>query len=77
MVSKYGRVGIYDWKITLLEQYEVRLSTSDSEARRSTWLTDAVYLPDAATLLYSASDRSLHFLSASGLVHVPIFYISG
>uniref|UniRef100_A0A1B6DJC6 Uncharacterized protein n=2 Tax=Clastoptera arizonana TaxID=38151 RepID=A0A1B6DJC6_9HEMI len=77
MVSKYGHIGIYDWKMTLLEQYEVKLCAQDGNRRRTTWLTDAVYLPDAATLLLSASDRSLHFFSATGLVHVPIFYVSG
>uniref|UniRef100_A0A1B6KVY1 Uncharacterized protein n=1 Tax=Graphocephala atropunctata TaxID=36148 RepID=A0A1B6KVY1_9HEMI len=79
--SKYGRVGIYDWGMKLLEQYEIKLgaqvTTQAGEVRRTTWVTDAVYLPDATMLLISASDRSLHVYSATGLVHVPTYHISG
>ncbi|XP_046672807.1 uncharacterized protein LOC124362399 isoform X2 [Homalodisca vitripennis] len=81
MVSKYGRVGIYDWGMSLLEQYEIKLGaqvpTQAGEVRRTTWVTDAVYLPDATMLLVSASDRSLHVFSTTGLVHVPTYHISG
>lgn len=54
-----------------------QLANTTANARRTTWVTDAAYLPDASMLLFTASDRSLHVYSATGLVHVPTYHISG
>lgn len=48
-----------------------------NQKSHTTWVTDAVYLPDAYMLVIAASDRSFHVYSATGLVHVPTFHISG
>ncbi|XP_054279136.1 WD repeat-containing protein on Y chromosome-like [Macrosteles quadrilineatus] len=79
VVSKYARVGLYDWSLGLLEQYQAKLGSQSEEKRRqnNTWVTDACYLADAAMLLIAVSDRSLHLYSATGLVHVPTYHISG
>ncbi|XP_075215263.1 cilia- and flagella-associated protein 337-like [Lycorma delicatula] len=78
-VSKYGLVGVYDGQLNLLESYKVHLGAQMHESIRSTstWINDAVSLPDATAILVAASDRSLHFLTATGLVHTPMFLISG
>lgn len=64
----------------MILDYQVRLGAqtlSQGESRRTTWVTDASYLPDATMLLIAASDRSLHIYSSAGLVHVPTYHISG
>ncbi|XP_039277938.1 uncharacterized protein LOC111050680 isoform X1 [Nilaparvata lugens] len=78
-VSKYGQVGVYDGEINLLESYRVFLGSQTEETSRSTctWVNDAIALPDATAILLAVSDRSLHFLTAAGLAHTPMFLISG
>lgn len=78
-VSKYGLVGVYDGQLNLLENYKVHLGAQSHEGSRSTstWINDAIAVPDASVILVAASDRTLHFLTATGLAHTPMFLISG
>ena len=90
VVSRYGRVGVYDSRLQLMDSYVIALSDGDvrerigdaqgggGERRRrivSIWLTDAVHIPDANALLLVCSDRSLHLYDCSSLVNVPLCHI--
>ncbi|XP_021914629.1 WD repeat-containing protein on Y chromosome-like isoform X2 [Zootermopsis nevadensis] len=90
VVSKFGRVGVYDGRLQLLDSYVIalgegdvreRIGDADGVGRRrritSIWLTDAVHLPDASVLLLACSDRSLHMYDSSTLIHAPLFLIKG
>jgi hypothetical protein len=90
LVTKFGRVGVYDGSLQLLDSYVVALSeggirerigdTNVVERRRrvtSIWLTDAIHVPDAKVLLLASSDRSLHIYDASILIHAPLFVVKG
>lgn len=90
LVTKFGRVGVYDGRLQLLDSYVIALSeggvrerigdTNAVERRRrvtSIWLTDAIHVPDASVLLLACSDRSLHIYDASILIHAPLFVIKG
>nr|XP_018906219.1 PREDICTED: uncharacterized protein LOC109036455 [Bemisia tabaci] len=81
IICKYGRVGIYNKNLQLLDSYSVALAKEGNEEVQkisiSCWVTDAIYLPDAVVLLIAGSNRSLHLFDISGLIHVPIVTISG
>ena len=90
LVTKFGRVGVYDGRLQLLDSYVIALSeggvrerigdTNAVERRRrvtSIWLTDAIHVPDASVLLLACSDRSLHIYDASILIHAPLFVVKG
>ncbi|XP_069681349.1 cilia- and flagella-associated protein 337-like [Periplaneta americana] len=90
VVSKFGRVGVYDGSLQLLDSYVISLSEGDirerigdadgGERRRrvtSLWLTDAVHVPDANALLLACSDRSLHLYDCAGLTHAPLCHVKG
>lgn len=90
LITKFGRVGVYDGRLQILDSYVIALSeggvrerigdTNAVERRRrvtSIWLTDAIHVPDASVLLLACSDRSLHIYDASILIHAPLFVIKG
>lgn len=90
VVSKFGRVGVYDGRLQLLDSYVIALGEGDVHERigdadgvdrrrrvTSIWLTDAVHLPEANVLLLACSDRSLHVYDSSSLIHAPLCFIKG
>ncbi|KAK6643621.1 hypothetical protein RUM43_005131 [Polyplax serrata] len=90
VVSKLGRVGVYDGEFNLLDTYKIGLKpsrasreflTAEQEERQkrsvTTWVTDAMFVPDTYAIFFSTSDRSLHLYDATGLIHVPLCLISG
>ena len=90
LVTKFGRVGVYDGSLQLLDSYVIALSeggirerigdTNAVDRRRrltSIWLTDAIHVPDANVLLLASSDRSLHIYDSSILIHAPLFVLKG
>ncbi|KAI5710978.1 hypothetical protein M8J75_013029 [Diaphorina citri] len=80
MISKFGHAGVYDGRLNLLLTYQIPLGVGggQEESKKATsWVTDAVYLPDALYLCVAASNRSLHFYDVSGIDHAPTFLVSG
>jgi hypothetical protein len=90
VVTKFGRVGVYDGRLQLLDSYVIDLSEGDVRERigdadavdrrrrvTSIWLTDAVHLPEASALVLACSDRSLHVYDSSCLIHAPLCLIKG
>nr|CAH7733920.1 unnamed protein product [Callosobruchus chinensis] len=83
IVSKYGRVGLYDGNLNFLTSYHTimtkeDLDRDDSERRRrNRWVTDAVYCSDVQMFIVVNSTRSLIVYEASGLNHVPCWLIIG
>jgi hypothetical protein len=90
VVTKFGRVGVYDGRLQLLDSYVIalneggireRIGDAGSIDRRrrftSIWLTDAVHIPDANVLLLACSDRSLHVYDSSSLIHTPLSLVRG
>lgn len=59
----------------------VTLFSGEQEERQrrslTTWITDAVFVPDTYSIFFSSSDRSLHLYDATGLIHVPLCLITG
>ena len=55
------------------------LGGNENPSNRSgtTWITDAVFVPDTYSIFFSASDRSLHLYDGTGLIHVPLSLIIG
>ncbi|XP_049816035.1 uncharacterized protein LOC126263083 [Schistocerca nitens] len=74
---RLGRVGLYGGRLEQLEEYVLPLGATRRRRLAHTWLTDALHLPDAAAVLYLASDRSLLLYDASCLVHTPLCVVSG
>jgi hypothetical protein len=90
VVTKFGRIGVYDSRLQLLDSYVIALGEGDVRERigdadgvyrrrrmTSIWLTDAVHLPVANVLLLACSDRSLHVYDSSSLIHAPLCLIKG
>jgi hypothetical protein len=90
VVTKFGRVGVYDGRLQLLDSYVIALNEGDIRERigdegridrrrrfTSIWLTDAVHIPDANVLLLACSDRSLHTYDSSSLTHAPLCLVKG
>lgn len=90
VVTKFGRVGVYDGRLQLLDSYVIALNEGDIRERigdvdridrrrrvTSIWLTDAVHIPDANVLLLACSDRSLHLYDSSSLIHAPLCLVKG
>ncbi|XP_056632454.1 uncharacterized protein LOC130442378 [Diorhabda sublineata] len=83
VVSKYGRVTIYDGDLNFLTHYHVLmtredLDRSDEERRRKNrWVTDAIFCLDIQMFFIANSTRSISIYEASGLKHVPYWLIIG
>ncbi|KAL0278187.1 UNVERIFIED_CONTAM: hypothetical protein PYX00_000083 [Menopon gallinae] len=90
VVSRLGRVGVYDGEFNLHDSYKLALKPneetkrsfrggSEEKQRRSqtTWVADVVYVSDSNCLLYASSDRSLHMYDAKCLIHIPLCRIIG
>lgn len=81
MISKHGRVGIYDGNLEFLTSYHVILTREDinrketDRRRRNRWITDAIYIPNQNYLIITNSARTLMIYDASRLNHVPLFLI--
>lgn len=83
VVSRYGKVGLYDGNMKLLIKYDVVFSRTDvlnfirTRHRKTTWVTDAIFVPNSCLLIVSTSARSLMFYDASSLKHKPLLLIEG
>ncbi|KAK3911072.1 WD repeat-containing protein on Y chromosome [Frankliniella fusca] len=83
VISRLGRVGVYDSSLSLLDSYTLEMGFTHPHAKigigregdlreprqRTVWVNDAVFLPDAQMLVVASSDRSLAMLDASRLLH--------
>nr|CAD7417175.1 unnamed protein product [Timema poppensis] len=76
IISKFGRTGVYDGHLQLLETYQILLREGEGRVK-STWVSDAVHLPDAGALAVVCSDRSLRVYDCSGLSHAPLCHVMG
>ncbi|XP_073960794.1 uncharacterized protein [Choristoneura fumiferana] len=78
VVTKGGRVGLYDGHLKLLHSYEVFFDRTGVHKRvKNCWITDAVYMSEIQSLVLSASDRSLTLYDAATLAHVLSYCITG
>lgn len=84
VLSKFGRVGLYDGNFNFLTSYYATMAREDlgrresEKRRRNRWITDAVFFPDAAAALVVASSaRTATVYDTSGLNHVPLFLVLG
>lgn len=81
IVSKHGRVGVYDGHLNFLTSYQVIMSREDvnrseeDRRRRNRWVTDALFCPDALFLVITNTARSIMIYEASGLKHVPLYLL--
>ncbi|XP_063224321.1 uncharacterized protein LOC134532069 isoform X1 [Bacillus rossius redtenbacheri] len=80
VISKFGRTGIYNGQLQLLDSYQVPLRADGGDGRsraRHAWVTGAAHLPDAACLVVACSDRSLRSYDCSGLSHAALCHVGG
>lgn len=83
IISKYGRVGIYNGYMDFLTSYHVIMTREDQfrndneRRRRNRWITDAIFLSDVNMLVVTNSTRSLTIYDTSGLKHIPVWLIIG
>lgn len=83
VISKYGRVGIYDGNMNFLTSYHVLMTredlhrTEEEKRRRNRWITDAAYLADISMFIVVNSTRSLTIYDASSLKHVALWLLIG
>ncbi|XP_057670568.1 WD repeat-containing protein on Y chromosome-like [Diorhabda carinulata] len=83
VVSKYGRVTIYDGDLNFLTHYHVLMTREDLEKsdeerrRKNRWVTDAIFCLDIQMFFIANSTRSISIYEASGLKHVPYWLIIG
>lgn len=81
MISKHGRVGVYDGNLNFLTSYHAIITREDisrkeeERRRRNRWITDAIYTVDNNYLMITNSARTLIIYDASRLNHVPVFLI--
>lgn len=83
VLSKFGRVGLYDGKFNFLTSYYVTMAREDlarkesEKRRRNRWITDAVFLTDSLAFVVTSSARTVTVYDASGLNHVALFLVLG
>ncbi|KAG5869886.1 hypothetical protein JTB14_001555 [Gonioctena quinquepunctata] len=83
VISKYGRIGLYDGNLNFLTSYQTimtreDISRSDDERRRrNRWVTDAIFCLDVQMMIITNSARSIMIYEASGLNHIPYWLILG
>ncbi|CAG4966450.1 unnamed protein product [Colias eurytheme] len=77
-VSRGGRVALYTPDFKLIKAYEIFYHRTGVRRRvRNCWITDAVYMHDSSSIVYSASDRSLTIYDVSTITHTPLYCITG
>ncbi|XP_045762333.1 uncharacterized protein LOC123865378 isoform X1 [Maniola jurtina] len=77
-VSRGGRVGVYSAALQPLHDYEIFYHRTGVHRRvKNCWITDAIYLNDVQSLLFSASDRSLTIYDVTTVTHTPVYCITG
>lgn len=83
VVSKHGRVGIYDGNMDFLTSYHAAMTREDvndveeDRRKRNRWITDALFCTDALVLLITNTVRSIAIYEASGLKHVLLWLVLG
>lgn len=81
MISKHGRVGLYDGNLNFLTTYQIIMTREDiyrkeeERRKRNRWVTDAVFCVDVLMFIVTNSVRSIVIYEASGLKHVPFWLI--
>lgn len=81
IISKHGRVGIYDGHLNFLTSYQAIMTREDinrteiERRRRNRWVTDAIFCPDVLVLIITNTARSIMIYEASGLKHVPLYLL--
>lgn len=81
MLSKYGKVGLYDGNLNYLTGYHVAMTradlskTEEERRRRNRWITDAIFCPDVLMFIVTNSARSILIYEASGLNHTLLWMI--
>lgn len=83
IISKYGRVGVYDGNMNFLTSYHALFGREDiyrsdkERRRRNRWITDACFIAEFCVFIVANSARSIVIYDASGLNHVPMWLILG
>lgn len=83
VVSKFGKIGIYDGNLDLLCTYQVIFARTDvvklikPRHRKTAWVNDAIFVPNLCLLIISTSTRSLMFYDAASLKHKTLCLIEG
>lgn len=83
IISKYGKMGIYNGDLKLLMKYDIIFIRNDElkigkpRHRRSTWITDGIFIPNICLIVISTSARTLICYDASSLMHKPLWLIEG
>ncbi|CAH1364816.1 unnamed protein product [Tenebrio molitor] len=81
MISKHGRVGLYDGNLNFLTTYHLIMTREDinrkeeHRRRRNRWVTDAIFCVDILMFIATNTARSVVIYEASGLKHVPLWLI--
>lgn len=83
MITKHGKIGLYDGNLNFLTCYHVLMSREDitrserERRRKNRWVTDAIFCHDIQMFFISNSTGSLAIYEASGIKHVPYWLILG
>ncbi|XP_063918667.1 WD repeat-containing protein 64-like [Zophobas morio] len=81
ILSKHGRVGLYDGNLNFLTTYQLIMTREDinrreeDRRRRNRWVTDAIFCSDVLMFIVTNTARSVIIYEASGLKHVPLWLI--
>ncbi|XP_044265494.1 WD repeat-containing protein on Y chromosome-like [Tribolium madens] len=81
VISKHGRIGLYDGNINFLTTYQLIMTREDiyrkeeDRRRRNRWVTDAIFCADVLMFIVTNTARSVVIYEASGLKHVPLYLI--
>lgn len=81
MISKHGRVGLYDGNLNFLTTYQLIMTREDiyrkeeDRRRRNRWVTDAIFCADILMFIVTNTARSVVIYEASGLKHVPLYLV--
>ena len=81
MISKHGRIGLYDGNLNFLTSYHVIMTreditrSEDERRRRNRWVTDAIFCEDVLMFIVTNTARSIMIYEASGLRHVPYWLV--
>ncbi|KYB26741.1 WD repeat-containing protein on Y chromosome -like protein [Tribolium castaneum] len=81
MISKHGRVGLYDGNLNFLTTYQLIMTREDihrkeeDRRRRNRWVTDAIFCADVLMFIATNTARSVVIYEASGLKHVPLYLV--
>ncbi|XP_074042529.1 cilia- and flagella-associated protein 337 [Leptinotarsa decemlineata] len=81
IISKHGRIGLYDGNLNFLTSYQAIMTredisrSEDERRRRNRWISDAIFCVDVQMMIVTNSARTIMIYEASGLNHIPFWLI--